>query len=48
MMKIMKLSKIPEKDLPVVLPNIEKLGTDGNPLDNEKSGKQLQLMKKMY
>ena len=28
--------KIPEKDLPVVLPNIEKLGTDGNPLDNEK------------
>ena len=26
--------KIPEEDLPVTLPNIEKLDTDGNPLNN--------------
>ena len=26
--------KIPEKDLPVALPNIEKLDRDGNPLNN--------------
>ena len=35
--------KIPEKDLPVVLPNIEKLGTDGNPLDNEKDWKTVTI-----
>ena len=35
--------KIPEKDLPVVLPNIEKLGTDGNPLDNEKKWKAVTI-----
>ena len=35
--------KIPEKDLPVVLPNIEKLGTDGNPLDNEKEWKAVTI-----
>ena len=27
--------KIPEENLPVTLPNIEKLSTDGNPLDSE-------------
>ena len=27
--------KIPEKDLPVALPNIKKINTDGNPLDTE-------------
>ena len=35
--------KIPEKDLPVVLPNIDKLGTDGNPLDNEKDWKAVTI-----
>ena len=30
--------KIPEKDLPVNLPNIEKLNTDGNPLDSQTIG----------
>ena len=31
--------KIPEKDLPVNLPNIEKLSTDGNPLDSQNDWK---------
>ena len=31
--------KIPEKDLPVNLPNIEKLNTDGNPLDSQNDWK---------
>ena len=33
--------KIPEKDLPVALPNIEKINTDGNPLDNEDEWKSI-------
>ena len=34
-----KVIKIPEKDLPVNLPNIEKLNTDGNPLDTQNDWK---------
>ena len=33
--------KIPEKDLPVALPNIEKINTDGNPLDTEDEWKSI-------
>ena len=33
--------KIPEKDLPVALPNIEKINTDGNPLDTENEWKSI-------
>ncbi len=33
--------KIPEKDLPVALPNIEKINTDGNPLDTENKWKSI-------
>ena len=46
MMKIKKLLKFQEKNLPVTLPNIEKLDTDGNPLNNVENGKQLQSMEK--
>ncbi len=35
--------KIPEKDLPVILPNIDKLSTDGNPLDAEKKWKSITI-----
>ena len=30
-----QIIKIPEKDLPVKLPNIEKINTEGNPLDSQ-------------
>ncbi len=33
--------KIPEKDLPVALPNIKKINTDGNPLDTEDEWKSI-------
>ena len=33
--------KIPEKDLPVTLPEIEKLNTNGNPLDSETKWKSV-------
>ena len=35
--------KIPEKDLPVALPNIEKINTDGNPLDSEENWKSVTI-----
>ena len=35
--------KIPEENLPVTLPNIEKLSTDGNPLDNEAEWKSIKI-----
>ena len=35
--------KIPEKDLPVALPNIEKINTDGNPLDSEENWKSITI-----
>ncbi len=38
-----KVIKIPEKDLPVHLPNIEKLDTDGNPLDSQDKWKSITI-----
>ena len=35
--------KIPEKDLPVALPNIEKINTDGNPLDTQDEWKSITI-----
>ena len=35
--------KIPEKDLPVALPNIEKLDRDGNPLNNHEKWKTVTI-----
>ena len=35
--------KIPEKNLPVALPNIEKINTDGNPLDSEENWKSVTI-----
>jgi leucyl-tRNA synthetase len=35
--------KIPEKDLPVNLPNIENLNTDGNPLDSQNDWKFINI-----
>ena len=38
-----KVVKIPEEDLPVTLPNIEKLNTDGNPLDTQNKWKSVTI-----
>ena len=35
--------KIPEENLPVSLPNIEQINSDGNPLDNEKDWKSITI-----
>ena len=35
--------KVPQKDLPVTLPNIEKLNTDGNPLDIQEQWKSVTI-----
>ncbi len=38
--------KIPEKDLPVVLPTIDRIETDGNPLDHQEEWKSILINKK--
>ena len=35
--------KIPKENLPVTLPNIEKINTDGNPLDSEENWKSITI-----
>ena len=35
--------KIPEEDLPVILPNIDSLDTNGNPLDKEEEWKSVKI-----
>ena len=43
-----KIVKIPEKDLPVLLPNNINLNTKGNPLDAEENWKKVNINNKTY
>ena len=40
--------KIPEKDLPVTLPESIELNTNGNPLDAQKNWKEVKIDGKIY
>ena len=38
--------KIPENDLPVLLPEVESLNSEGNPLDSEEKWKSILIIGK--